>query len=157
MVELKIEELLKQKFEDPEWSDCFLLEISISPSRKVEITCDSDTGFTFEKCQKLSRTVENYLDTEGVLGEDYTLEVSSPGVTNPLVLPRQYPKHIGRTLQVKDTEGVEYEGELIAADATSIQITYESVRKEGKKKIKETMSPVFTYDKIAKAVVKLKF
>jgi ribosome maturation factor RimP len=157
MVENKIEDLLLLKFQEPEFATCFILEITISASKKVEIILDADDGLTFGMCQRISRYIENYLDTEGVLGEVYVLEVSSPGVTRPLVLPRQYPKHIGRDLEVEDTEGVQNVGELTEVTEKGISIAFEKVEKVGKKKVIENVLLEIPFEKIKSAIVKLAF
>jgi ribosome maturation factor RimP len=84
--------------------------------------------------------------------------------------PRQYVKHIGRTLEItlKDEalvteipssapEAVKLEGKLQAADNQGITIEYEEVRKEGKKKIKENIVQIIPFEKINKAFVKISF
>ena len=145
------------KFQEEEFQDVFLIEITISTQKEVEIILDADEGLIVEKCRKISRHVENWLDTEGSLGEEYTLEVSSPGVARSLMFPRQYPKHIGRTLEVKDTEGVVSEGVLSSIEDNKLVLSIEEVRKEGKKKIKETIIKSIPFDTIKTAFVKIKF
>ncbi|MBL7816658.1 MAG: ribosome assembly cofactor RimP [Saprospiraceae bacterium] len=157
MIEEQIKEWLLVKFEEPEYSDCFLIELSISPSKLVDIIIDADNGVTFEQCQRISRHIENLLDTEGVLGDEYTLEVGSPGLSRSLKLARQYPRNIGRTLEVTDTEGVKTTGILTASDDEKIVIEFEDVRKEGKKKIKETVKREFPFEKIKSAFVQISF
>ena len=94
----KLSQLLAEKFREPEISHCFLLDMSISAKQKVEVFIDSDTGIDFDICRIISRFLEGLLDENKWLGETYTLEVSSPGVSRPLVLPRQFKKHLGRKL-----------------------------------------------------------
>jgi ribosome maturation factor RimP len=156
MLESKIEDLLLQKFQEPEFTDCFVIEISIV-KKKVEIILDADEGIKLNQCQRVSRHVENWLDTEGVLGEEYTIEVSSPGVSRPLVYLRQYPQHIGRTLEVTNTEGVTTEGELKTVENGQIMLAFEQITKDGKKKIKENIQRTIPFENIKKAIVKLKF
>jgi ribosome maturation factor RimP len=157
MIEHKIENLLLEKFKETEYQELFLIEISLSPKKDLEIILDADAGLDLGKCQRISRFVENWLDTEGVLGDNYTIEVSSPGVSRPLMMPRQYPKHIGRNLEVVNTEGVRYEGTLTALDADKITLTFEEIRKEGKKKIKEIKTIDIPFSTIKKALVLVKF
>lgn len=157
MLENKIEELLLEKFKEPEFQDCFLIELTIVPKKNVEIILDADEGLEIDKCRRISRHVENWLDTEGSMGEEYNIEVSSPGVDRPLMYPRQYPKHIGRFLEVENTEGDKVEGVLTEVDAEKIVLHVEILKKEGKKKIKETVVSVFPYDKIKKATVLIRF
>ncbi len=162
MLSQKIEEILAQKLEEPEFNDCFLLEISIE-NRVIEIVLDADEGLVLGKCQRISRHVENWLDeylaagNKTELGDDYTIEVTSPGVMRSLALPRQFPKHVGRTLEVVDTEGVQTEGELKSVDNQGITLFFETVRKEGKKKITEAVTRSIAFDKMKTAFVKIKF
>ena len=157
MLENRIEEVIALKCQEGEFQDVFAIEISISPKKEVEIILDADEGLTIEKCRRISRHVENWLDTEGSLGEEYTIEVSSPGVSRSLMMLRQYPKHIGRTLEVKDTEGVFSEGIFTSIEGDSIVLTIEEIKKEGKKKIKETIIKSIPFEKIKTAFVKIKF
>ena len=174
MIENRIEELLLEKFKEDEFKDCFLIEINMTSKKTIEIILDADDGLTLEKCQRISRYIENYLDTELPMGDDYTIEVSSPGVARPLIYQRQYPKHIGRTLQITchpeklnvepntegvspNPEGVKIEGKLLSIDNQEITLEFEEIRKEGKKKIKETIQKVIPFEKINKAFVKLAF
>jgi ribosome maturation factor RimP len=157
MIEEQIKEWLLTKFDEPEYTDCFLIEISISPAKLVDIIIDADEGVKFEQCQRISRHIENLIDEAGLLGEEYTLEVGSPGLSRSLVLPRQYPHNVGRTFEVTDTEGGKTLGVLTAADAEKITLTYEDVRKEGKKKIKETVVKEIAFDKITSAMVQVSF
>jgi ribosome maturation factor RimP len=157
MLESKIEDVLNQKFQEEEFQDVFLIEITISLKKEVAIILDADAGLIIEKCRRISRHVENWLDTEGSLGEEYTIEVSSPGVERSLMLPRQYPKHVGRTLEVTDTEGGVFEGVFTACEADKIVLTIETIRKEGKKKIKETIIKNLPFEKIKTAFVQIKF
>ena len=101
MVESKIESLLEVKFQEEEFTDCFLIEVKLHANKKLDVFIDSDAGVTFEKCQKISRYLEQYLDEEGWLGDSYVLEVSSPGISRPLKLLRQYPRNIGRKVEVR--------------------------------------------------------
>lgn len=157
MVEENIALLLGQLFETPEFADCFLLEIKLHANQKVEIFIDSDTGVTFEKCRLISRHLEQHIDEQGWLGEKYTLEVSSPGVSRPLKFPRQYPKHIGRTLEVTLQQGEVKQGKLLQADAQLITLEEEVKRKEGKKNIRELVQTIIPFDQIKKAVVKISY
>lgn len=83
-------ELIKSKLE--EWltpilaaKDFFLVDIKLSlGGKKVEIFADSDTGIQIDECATISRKLEEHLDGSGLIPDNYTLEVSSPGMSNPL-------------------------------------------------------------------------
>lgn len=154
----RITHLLDEKFQTDEvFADCFTVEIELKPGNKLYVFADSDSGMTFEKCQKLSRYLESHLDANGWLGEKYVLEVSSPGVGRPLKFPRQYAKNVGRNLQVTRTDATEAEGLLSAADEQQIVLTQTVIEREGKKKKEVVLETVIPYADIAKAIVKIVF
>jgi ribosome maturation factor RimP len=167
MIQMQLEELIRHKFEEADWTDCFLIELTISPLKAVEVIIDADAGVNFDQCKKLSRFIENWLDGvdeenpqgtgKGILGDDYTLEVSSPGVGRPLKFVRQYPRNVGRTLEVLNTEGSVLTGVMTAADAEKITLEWEDIRKEGKKKIKEMVTKALPFSQIKRAIVMVKF
>ena len=157
MLEQQIESLLAKKFEEEEFLDCFLIEVNHHPSNKLDVFIDSDSGVTFEKCQKISRYLEAVLDEEGWIGEKYVLEVSSPGISRPLRLWRQYKKNTGRNIEVTLQDGSKKEGILSEVQEDLILLEETLVEKEGKKKIvKQVLTPV-AFDKIKKTVVKISF
>ncbi len=157
-MEERIADLLDKKFEETEFADCYLIDIQLgAKGNKLEVFIDSDSGVTFEKCQKISRYLEAHLDEGKWLGEDYTLEVSSPGISRPLKLPRQYLKNVGRNIEINTKAGTKKEGKLI--EATDFAATVEEIviTKEGKKKKKEVMQTIIPYDEIKKAIIKIQF
>lgn len=156
-IEQKIEKLLNEKFAEADFADCFIIDIKLGKSNKLEVFVDADRGIDFNRCSILSRYLEAYLDTEKWLGENYTLEVSSPGVSRPLKFLRQFPKHIGRDLEISKKDGTIIEGEFVKIEGEDISLQFESKRKEGKKTIKETNIVVIAFAEIAKAMVKIKF
>ncbi len=151
-----ITELLEEKFREPEFEDCFLVEIN-QVTNKLEVFVDSDSGMTFTKCQRISRHIEAYLDAEQPLGEKYILEVSSPGVGRPLKFWRQYGKNVGRTVEVTTDAGAKHTGKLV--DVTPLAITLEEKvrRKEGKRKKTELVQTTIAHDEIDKTIVKISF
>ena len=119
----QITKIAKERFESEDLQDCFLLAIEQN-GKKLEVYVDTDEGIKFWQCQKLSRAIEEHLDESGVLGEDYTLEVSSPGIDKPLQLQRQYPRNIGRELEVTLNNGSE-EGEIVTGKL--LEVNEESI------------------------------
>jgi ribosome maturation factor RimP len=155
-IEEKIENLLQAKYAEPDYVDCFTIEIKVGAENTLEVFIDSEIALDFAKCQKVSRYLESFLDENKWLGEQYTLEVSSPGADRPLVFLRQYKKHIGRNLEIT-TEGNVYEGTFVSIDNEVITLEYEVKYKEGKKNIKKTESINIPFEKIEKAMVKFIF
>jgi ribosome maturation factor RimP len=154
----KIQQLLDEKYTSDEmFADCFTVEVELKPPQRLYVFVDSDSSMTFDKCKKLSRHLESYIDTNGWLGEKYLLEVSSPGITRPLKFIRQYIKNVGRTLEVVTNEGVRHISLLKAADEEKIVLWEEIVEKEGKKKVKREVETAIPYDQIQKATIKVSF
>ncbi len=155
-IEEKIENLLQAKYAEPDYADCFTIEIKLGAENTLEVFVDSEIALDFAKCQKISRYLEAFLDENKWLGEQYTLEVSSPGADRPLVFLRQYKKHIGRNLEIT-AEGNVHEGNFVSIDNEVITLEYEVKYKEGKKNIKKTESINIPFEKIEKAMVKFIF
>lgn len=134
----------------------FIVDVSSSGSvhkPKVRILLDGDSGVTIDDCARLSRELGELIENEGIIESAYTLEVSSPGVDQPLEMERQYRKNIGRKLKVRNTDGKEFKGELIHVDAEGIDLKI--VR--GKGKAKQEVQEHFPFDKIEKAIVQISF
>ena len=157
-LERRITTLLTEKFSEPTFSDCYIIEINLKPKQKLLVFIDSDSGMTFKKCQQISRHLEAHLDESLLLGEKYTLEVSSPGIDRPLKLRRQYTKNLNRHLKVQ-VEALEKPlvGKLIAIDDESITLETTEKIKEGKKKKQITVQHTLPFEKIQEAVVQVSF
>lgn len=126
----KLEELVEEKLKsEPEY---FLVDVKVLPSKKIQVYIDGDKGIKIEKCAEVSRYLEAYLDEEQPLGEKYVLEVSSPGMSNPLKVLRQYKRRIGREVEVLLNDGRKIEGILKTADED--KITVEEIHLDKKKK-----------------------
>lgn len=133
MLEKRIKSLVEESLSLNEFDDCFIYDISIT-GNKLNIFLESDDSVTFKKCQKVSRHVEEYLDEIEWQGGQYTIDVSSPGVSSPLKFARQYIKNVGRTIEVKHGDGLKSKGLMTRADNESIDVSYKERIKEGKKK-----------------------
>lgn len=110
----------------------FLVDVTVSGSNHIVVVIDADNGIPIRRCVEVSRHIEGSLDREV---EDFELEVSSAGITSPLVLPRQYRKNIGRDVQVVLKNGETFAGKLVAADENRFSIAYQQkMVAEGTKK-----------------------
>ena len=156
-IEEKIHELLAAKFAEEGFEDCFLVEIHLSVANKLEVFVDCDSGLTLAKCQKISRHLEHHFDEAGWLGENYMLEVSSPGLGRPLKLQRQYVKNIGRKVEVTLKDGTVKTGPLTAASDTNCTVQETVVVLEGKKKKKMEVQTELPYDQIKKTMIVISF
>lgn len=135
----------------------FLVDWKISPDNSIEVLVDGDEGLSIEEIVRISRHVEHNLDREEA---DFSLNVSSAGVGNPLVLPRQYQKNIGRTLKITKTDGAkDFEGELVSADEEGVLLkwTAREPKPVGKGKHDVEKQEKINYSEIKKAIVKITF
>lgn len=155
----KIERLLAEKFQEEEFSDCYIVEIEHPADNRLNVFLDSDSGITFEKCRKISRYLESFIDEEGWMGEKYTLDVSSPGITRPLKLKRQYTKNVGRKVKVKTTNEDEKEvaGQLIEVTDEKIVVEYSERIKEGKKKRTVVIQKEIPFEEIKETKIQISF
>jgi len=129
-VEKRVKELVEEKIADR--PELFLVDIKMLPNNKLIIHVDGDEGINIQDCAAISRHVGFHLEEENVLEKAYNLEVSSPGIGEPLKLKRQYDKNIGREVSVKLEGGDVKEGRLL--NVTESGITIEAkVKEKGKK------------------------
>ena len=118
--------------------DVFLVEVKINTGNNIMVFLDADNGITIEKCVQVNRALYKQIE-ENTLFENgnFSLEVSSPGVDEPLKLKRQYKKNIGRKIEVLLGDEVKKEGKLLSANDEEIII--EETEGKGKKStIKKT-------------------
>src|SRR6476469_6683107 len=111
----------------------FLVDIRIKPTNNVKVFVDADNGISIEKLVQYNRRLYKDLE-ESVFfpGGDFSLEVSSPGLDEPLKLHRQYRKNEGRFVEIQFNDGSRKEGKLLSATEDGIVLETESGK--GKKK-----------------------
>lgn len=129
-VEKRVRELVEEKIADR--PELFLVDVKMLPNNKLIIHVDGDQGISIQDCVAISRHVGFHLEEENTIETAYNLEVSSPGVGEPLKLQRQYVKNVGRELSIKLANGDKKEGKLVEAGETAITIE-EQVKEKGKK------------------------
>lgn len=114
--------------------------------RRVRVVVDSDGGVDLDRCAEVSRAISAALDEHDAVGDDpYTLEVSSPGVTRPLTLPRHWRRNTGRLVRAVLTDGGTVTGRVVSAAESEAELTVDGdVR-------------TVPYDRVAKAKVQVEF
>lgn len=68
---------------------------------------DHENGISLEDCEKVSRRLSDILDEKDPITEDYSLEVSSPGIFRTLFTRAQMDEAIGEKVMVKTKKPVE--------------------------------------------------
>ncbi|HMJ45689.1 MAG TPA: hypothetical protein VK498_00070 [Ferruginibacter sp.] len=144
-----VQKLLGPLLED----DIFLVDIRIKPINNIKIYLDADSGLPIEKCIKINRALYRKMEELQLYPDgDFSLEVSSPGVEEPLKLHRQYVKNKGREVEVTSAEDVKQTGKLTGV--TEENITIEFIEGKGKKAINKTVSIPFSEIKQVKVCIK---
>lgn len=137
--------------EEPE---LFCVSIKIKPTNNIKIFVDGDSGITIEKCVRINRKLYKQIEESGLYPDgDFSLEVSSPGVDEPLKLNRQYKKNIGRFLEIVLNDESKKEGKLL--EVTDTDIIIETIDGKGKKAIVQQVLVSLTNVKLA--VVQIRF
>jgi len=154
MLKEKITDLLEEALSKNQ--SLFLINFDMDENNNVKIILDGDTGVTLHDCIAVSRAIEHNIDRDEY---DFALEVASAGATSPLILPRQYIKNIGRTLEVKQKEGGTLEGILSEVTEEEIKITWEAREPKpvGKGKITVQRNAVIPFSNIKQSKVKIIF
>lgn len=154
MFKSTVEDLLQRALNERQ--DLFLIDFSVSNDNAIKIIIDGDKGVLVEDCIFVSRAIEHNLDREE---HDFSLEVLSSGATSPLVLPRQYSKHVGRHLEVKTNDGEKIEGQLTEANDNGVVLKWKSREPKpvGKGKVTVTKEANIAFSDIKEAKVKIKF
>ena len=116
-IRAQVEQLLNDFLAERE--DLFLIEIKFSVTDHVRVIIDGDNGVTLQDCLDASRAIEFNMDRDE---HDFSLEVMSAGLSEPLASPRQYRKNIGRSLELIMNDSSEIEGELIKVEEESITL-----------------------------------
>ena len=134
--------------------ELFLVEIKIKPTNNVKVYIDGDHGVSIEKLVSYNRKLYKQLEEEGLFpGGDFSLEVSSPGLDEPLKMHRQYLKNIGRFAEVTGLDGSKKEGKLISATETEIVLE----EQKGKGKKMEVVQHCIPFENIKTTKIQIKF
>jgi ribosome maturation factor RimP len=134
--------------------DHFLVEVRVKPTNNIKVFIDGDKGISIEKLVQYNRKLYKEIEEGGMFPNgDFSLEISSPGLDEPLKLLRQYRKNIGRFAEVMDLEGVKTEGKLVEVGET--EIVLEEIKGKGKKA--ETVQHRIPFNNIKTTKIQIKF
>ena len=137
--------------EDPEF---FLVWIKVKPGHIIRVYLDGDNGLPIQKCIFFNRKLYRAIEEAGWFPEgDFALEVSSPGVDEPLLLKRQYNKNIGRKVEVELLDETKKEGTLTTVTESDILIEWT----EGKGKKATQQQLLIPFENIKSTIVQIQF
>ena len=150
----RVQELVDQYLATRE--DLFLIELKISADSNITVIIDGDQSVSLQDCLDVSRAVEFQLDREE---HDFSLQVMSPGLSEPLKLPRQFAKNVGRELDVLLNDDTKIQGELkiVGEDSITLELKYRRPKLVGKGKEDVIEDRIIPLTEIKKALVVIKF
>ena len=128
----------------------FLVDARRLPPNRISILLDGEPNVSIEECTSLNRALGHWLEEQNLIPNAYILEVGSPGLDKPLLLPRQYIKNIGRLLKVQlHSDSKKIEGRLTEANETKISLEVKT-KEKGKKSATEILEIAISDVKEAK-------
>ena len=150
----KVEQLVHEFLETRK--DLYLVDLKISAGDDITVILDGDVSLSLQDCLDASRAIEFNLDREE---HDFSLQVMSPGLSEPLKFPRQYKKNMGREIEVLLMNDEKIQGEITAVDEESVTLTlrYRRPKLVGKGKEDVVEEKQIPYPDIRKALVIIKF
>lgn len=146
-VENKLNELLT------ELPGYFLVETSVKPTNNIKVFVDADHGAAIDQLSKINRALYKWVEENLFPNGDFSIEVSSPGLDEPLKLDRQYLKNINRMVEVVLKNGLKKEGKLVSVLENEIVVEEE----KGKGKKKELIQHIILKEEIKTTKVQVKF
>ena len=114
-----IEKEINSYFEN---SNLFLVEVKVLTNGKIEIFADGKTNITIDECAQISKHIHHFLEENNLMSDNLSLDVSSPGMDEPLKVPQQFQKQLNKKVDVVLKNGLKITGELISADENGIVI-----------------------------------
>ena len=150
----ELKDFLTSEFRESEF---FLVDVVVKPGNLIKVYVDKPEGITIQECYEVSRLITGKFDRDT---EDYSLDVSSPGLDMPLLVKEQYEKNLGREISIEMLEGKKRKGILkeFTTDSVSIEETKKVAVKGKKNKQKTTeLITIKTVDiKAVKVIISFK-
>ena len=87
-----------------------LVELNVKHRGKtvmIEVVADRPGGITIGECTLMNKKADREIENKQWFGEDYVIEVSSPGLDRPLKTSADFSRAIGREVRFHLLEAVE--------------------------------------------------
>ena len=149
-LDTRIREILGDLLEE---KSSYLVDLKVVPGQLVQVFVDRDPHITIEDCAWISRGLVKELNKEFPFSDQYVLEVSSPGMDQPLKVLRQYKKCVGREVAVLLISGLKKSGRLLYADEEKILLEETKDSKQREPRADQTEIP-FLNIKSTRLVIK---
>lgn len=134
----------------------FLVEVKATPQDRITVYVDGWKNITIDICVEISRMLEAFLEEEKLVRENYTLDVSSPGMGQPFRVRQQYEKSVGRTVEVLKADGIKHKGVLQEVDDEAVALHIEKKLKKKKEVVTEKVVIPFSDIKATRQLITFK-
>lgn len=106
------------------------VQISGQKRKQLQIMAERPDGtMTVEDCAEISRTVSALMDVEDPIPDEYTLEVSSPGIDRPLTRLKDFERFAGLEAKVELRLPIDgqrrFRGRLLGTERDDIRLETE--------------------------------
>ena len=146
-VEAKVNEMIA------EMPGYFLVDSTVRPTNNIKVFVDADQGADIGHLSQINRVLYKWVEENLFPNGDFSIEVSSPGLDEPLRLDRQYLKNVGRHVEVVLKNGIKRDGKLAGVSENEILVEEE----RGKGKRKETIQHHILKEEIKSTKIQIKF
>ena len=130
MINAKKIQFLAEEF--LEGTSAFIVDVKVASGNVIRISLENDDRTSITDCVELSRHIEGSFDREE---EDFSLDVGSPGLDQPLKVLRQYLKIIGKQIAVNPIDGKKMQGELVSVEEEDGEFKGLTLKTREKKRI----------------------
>jgi len=138
-------------------TEYYLVDVKVTPDNRISVEIDSFNGVSLDYCIEVHRYIESQFDREV---EDYELEVSSAGLTEPFKVVKQYEKNIGNEVETQTKTGKKIVGVLVEASEKEFILQTDRAEKPQGSKRKTTVieNLTFAYEdiKTTKYIIRFK-
>ena len=94
----------------------------------LSVFIDKDDGIQIEDCEKVNNEINDILDDEDFIKDQYFLEVSSPGLERRIRLDKHFEKYLNSLVRINLYKPIDKEkelvGELVSFDEDKIKIIF---------------------------------
>ncbi len=130
-VDRRLAEIITPVIEDLGFELVRVRFMSGAKQKTVQIMAERpDGGIDVDECAKISTAISAILDVEDPIEDEYTLEVSSPGIDRPLTRLKDFEAWEGYEAKIETTELIDgqrrFKGSLAGVEGDEILINIEA-------------------------------
>ena len=100
----EVEENIMNKLNELLANDLKAINVNIfgnSASKSIQIMIESDLGVSIDHCSKVTKLAQNIIALEKYIDDNYSIEVSSPGINRPLYNKNDFVKYQGEKVFIE--------------------------------------------------------